>query len=342
MANQDRWCRAVSTKVAFLTLAGTRAKRVLIVTGMLGVAFSCAAQEGAGAAPAQDTQGNSPTVTSLPHGAVTIPAGTRFALVLTNPVASKSMRRGDEIYTQTIAPVLVGDQVVIPPGAFVQGKLDKLTRNGTRAQMRLQSASVVFPDGFVASAAGAIVIEGEEGTAWPVAGGGNVAGAIAAPLAGLGLGTLIGHSVGGKGTDINGMNFNPGGLKSTAIGGMVGLAAGGVISFILIAHTHHFFVDAGSPMKMTLPEPLTLAQNQVNDAVRDAQAHPVTPMPVAKRPIPPPIATPTSSGTCYTPETPGTAPTVIPGTPAIGDTPGTPDIIVPGTPAIPGTPYPCP
>ncbi len=185
MANQDRWCRAVSTKVAFLTLAGTRAKRILIVTGMLGVAFSCAAQEGAGgAAKAQDTQGNSPTVTS--HGAVTIPAGTRFALVLTNPVASKSMRRGDEIYTQTIAPVLVGDQMVIPPGAFVQGKLEKLTRNGTRAQMHMQSASVVFPDSFVASVAGAIDIEGEEGTALPAAGGGNVAGAIAAPLAGLG------------------------------------------------------------------------------------------------------------------------------------------------------------
>jgi hypothetical protein len=256
-----------------------------------------------------------------PQQTVTVPAGTRFALVLTNPVTSKTIRRGNEVFTQIIAPIVVGNQVVIPPGTFVQGKLEKLSRKGTRAQVRLQSASVVFPDGYVANTSGPTNMEDEEGTAWAMAGGRNVAGAIAAPLAGLGLGTLIGHAAGGHGTTINGMNFNPGGLKSTAIGGMAGLAAGSVLSFVLLAHTRQFFVDAGSPIQMTLAEPLTLSQTDVDDAVREAAENRVTPIPVAKRPPPPPTPT-TNTHICYTPETPGTPSTVIPGTPPIGITPG--------------------
>jgi hypothetical protein len=338
MAIPHRSRRTVSTKVAFLTLAGTQPQSLFFVVPLLLITLTSFAQEQRETSPDASANTNPPSAAS-----VTIPAGTRFALVLTNPVASRSIRRGDEVYTQTIAPIVVGDQIVVPPGTFVQGKLDKLWRKGSRAQVRLQSASLVFPNGMVTNTSGPVQVEGEEGTAWLDAGGKNVAGAIIAPLAGLGLGTLIGHATGGHGTDINGMNFNPGGLKSTAIGGMVGLAAGGALSFVFLARSHHFFVDTGSPMQMTLPESLTLTQRQISDVEQDAQENPVTPMPVAKRP-PPALLSPstTSMGTCYTPETPATPPTIIPGTPAVGNTPGTPPTVIPGRPAIPGTPYPCP
>jgi len=61
-------------------------------------------------------------------------------------------------------------------------------RKGSRAQVLLQSASRVFP---VTNTSGPVHVEGEEGTAWLDAGGKNTAGAIIAPLAGLGLGALI-------------------------------------------------------------------------------------------------------------------------------------------------------
>jgi len=38
--------------------------------------------------------------------------------------------------------------VIIPAGTFVQGKVERLTRNGSRAEMALQSVSVMFPDGY--------------------------------------------------------------------------------------------------------------------------------------------------------------------------------------------------
>jgi hypothetical protein len=271
---------------------------------------------------------------------IAVPAGTRLMLVLTHPIDSKSTHRGDEMDTQTTAPVTVGNQVVIPAGAFVQGKVEKLTRSGNRGEFLMQSVSVIFPDGYVAEVVGPINMESDEGTAWPYPSGRTTAGAIAAPLAGAGIGALIGsaaHTT--QSATLGGTTLTSSTPKGLAIGSMVGAAAGGVVALVLLARSHQFYVEVGSPMEMTLSKPVTLAKNQVADAVRQAQSQPPAITPVARRPVP---SLPSDHGTCYTPDTPGTPPTIIPGTPAIGDSPGTPDIVIPGTPPIPGTPYPCP
>jgi type IV secretion system protein VirB10 len=292
-----------------------------------------------------DSQANSP-VTAKPEtpeqdeAPVTIPAGTRLALVLTHPVDSKTMHRGDQIYAQTTAPVAVGDQVVIPAGTFVQGQMEKLTRHGSRGELLMQSLSVLFPNGYVAHLTGPLNIESDEGTAWNNPGSGAKVGAIVAPMAGLGLGAMAGsfaHTT--QSSTLGGTTITSSTPKGLAIGSVVGLAAGGVVALVLLTHSRQFFVEIGSPMELNLSQPLTLAENQVIDAVRQAQSQPPTVTPIAPRPLP---SFPTDHGTCYTPDTPGTPPTIIPGTPAIGDSPGTPDTVTPGTPSIPGTPYPCP
>lgn len=312
MANLHPSRPAVSTMAALPTLAGMKVARSLATVALLLVTLSCFAQDEAQPPASPESRSGSQASTPPQADTVTLPAGTRFALVLTHPIMSKTTRRGDEVYAQTTAPITVGEQVVIPAGTFVQGKLEKLSRNGSRGEMQMQSVAVVFPDGFVANVAGPMTIESDEGTAWKIPGGRDVAGAIVAPLAGLGIGTLIGHAAGGSGTNVNGMNFNPDGLKSTAIGGMVGLGVGGIASFIFIAHSRHFLVDVGSPMQMTLPLPLTLAGSQATAGA--SQAQPASPMPVAESMPPAPTV---NTGTCYTPDTPG-------------------------PPSIPGTPHPCP
>jgi hypothetical protein len=93
-------------------------------------------------------------------------------------------------------------------------------------------------------------------------------------------------------------------------------------------------------MEMVLQQPMSLDKARVNDAIRDAQERKAISI-QAVAPLPRPSPPAPNTGTCYTPDTPGTPPTVIPGTPSIGDMPGTPDIVIPGTPSIPGTPYPC-
>jgi len=355
VASTIRCRRPVSTMVAFLNLAATRAKKIFAIFTTLVFALNClavnsAAQEQQPQSPEQNQTQDQALAPEAPtnntttsqqsdskSATVTIPAGSNFALVLTNPVSSKVVHSGDTVYAQTTAPVLVGDQIVIPAGSFVQATVGKLSRNGSRGEMQMQSASVIFPDGYVAKIPGPLHIESDEGTAWLNPGSGTKAGVIIAPMAGLGIGAAIGaaaHTT--MSTSLGGNTITSSSPKGVAIGSIVGLGAGALVSVALLFHSRQFFIDVGSPMQMTLPQPVTLAMNEVQDAVQQAAEHPA-PVPMAS---PRPVVA--NNGTCFTPGTPGTPATFIPGTPAIGDSPGTPSTIIPGTPPTPPTPYPCP
>lgn len=200
---------------------------------------------------------------------VTLPPGTQLALILTRPIDSKTMRRGDTVFAETTAPVFADDLVAIPAGAFVQGKVEKLTRQGSRAKLLMQSVSVALPDGSVVNIKGPLEVASGEGTAFRNPSDGAKAGAVLAPLIGLGLGTAIGeaaHTT--QTTTFAGMTMTSQTLKGVTIGGITGLAAGTVASFLFVARSHHFYVVEGSPLDMTLPRPVTIAGGQSAEAAR--------------------------------------------------------------------------
>src|SRR5579884_2234985 len=142
-------------------------------------ALACGAQE----APAPTNQGqNGPSSAQT----VTIPAGTHLAMVLTQPVQTRYIRRGDDIYAQVTSPVDAEDQVVIPPGTFVQGTVDKIQRNGGRGEVRLQSMAITFPDGYVTPIAGPITLETTDGYAVKDPGSKRGASAFLLPVGGVG------------------------------------------------------------------------------------------------------------------------------------------------------------
>jgi hypothetical protein len=270
---------------------------------------------------------------------ITIPAGTHLALALVHPVDSKATHRGDEIFAQTTSPVIVASQVVIPAGTFVQGKVDKLARRSSRGELLMQSVSVVFPNGYVASIGGPVNMESDEGTAWKNPSSATKAGIIAAPLAGLGIGAAIGasqHTT--QSSTLGGTTITSNTPKGLAIGSVVGLATGAAVALVLLARSHHFYVQQGSPLDMSLPQPVILAQAQTTNT--ESAAAPVTTLP--KRPPPLPMPASTNHGTCYVPGMPGTLGSYIPGTPPIGDSPGTPGTFIPGTPPTPPVAYSCP
>ena len=292
------------------------------------------------------------------NAVVTVPAGTHLALVLTQPVQTRYIHRGDDIYAQVMSPVGAGNQVVIPPGTFVQGVVDKIQRNRGRGELRLQSMSIIFPDGYVTPIPGPMVLETTDGYAIKDPGSKRGSALIVAPLAGAGLGALIGHSVGTSEdtlttsipsgcnpSEIGCLSSNmpiPGSKgKDAAIGASIGFAAGMISSLFIMASSHHFYLDAGAPVQMTLEQSITLPQDEVARAVQQLQQHPVTVREIAPRPLPPPPDTNVDHGTCYTPGTPGTPPTVIPGVVGPDGIPGPPTVI-PGMPPTPGTAYPCP
>ncbi len=349
----------------FQTLAGTSARKSLAALTALLFTFTCMAQDNAQAQPQPLSPPDAQTSTHAPakSSTVTLPAGTRIALVLTHDIQSRSMRRGDDIYAQITSPVNSGNQVVIPPGTFVQGTVDKLQQKSGRAELHLQSLSITFPNGFVAPIAGPVTLESDEGYALKDPGPRRMIGFVALPAAGTGLGALIGHSVASSQSSTitsslppgcsgpppfcisSSLSVPPNKGESTVIGAAVGGAVGFVAALVLFASSHNFFLDVGTPVEMVLKQPLSLQEPPVADAVRDSEQQPAAVQPIARHPTAPapPNTGPlnTDHGTCYTPGSPGTPDTVIPGIPGPDGMPG-PSTTIPGTPPTPGTPYPCP
>lgn len=324
----------------FFSSVPSISRQLQIVSIMsLFVVSTCIAQQGTPAAQPPDSSGTQ--VSTNPRSqptTITIPAGTHLALALAHPVDSHSTHRGDEIFAQTTSPVIVSNQVAIPAGTFVQGKVDQLTRRGSRGELLMQSISVVFPNGYVATITGPLNMETDEGTAWNNPSSAEKAGIIAAPLAGLGIGAAIGaaqHTT--DSSTLGGTTLTASTPKGLAIGSLVGLAAGGAVSLVLLARSHHFYVQEGSPLELSLPQPVTLAQIQTTPSEGTIASTPEAP-----RGLPSPMPASAEHGTCYIPGRPGTPPTYIPGTPGTVNSPGTPDTYIPGTAPTPPIPYPCP
>jgi len=360
MAPNHRYLRFLSNLSTLQTLAKAKTMQNLALTISLLLATSSFAQESSPTTPPPNSQDNSQAAVANYKESVAVPAGTRIALVLTSSIQTRYIHRGDAIYAQVTSPVILGKEVVIPPGTFVQGTVDKLERKGGRGELHLQSMSITFPDGYVAPISGPVDLETDDGYALKDPGQGRAVGAFALPAAGAGLGALIGHSVANSQPTTITSTLPPGctgpppgclsssvtapgsTAKGTMIGSAVGAAVGMVASLVLLTSSHNFFLDVGSPVELVLRQPVSLEQDQVDDAVRQSEQHPVPTQPIAQRPQPLPPSPNSDPGICYTPGTPGTPGVDIPGTPPIGDSPGTPAIHITGIPATPPTAHPCP
>jgi hypothetical protein len=279
-----------------MSLAKTGIRQGLAITTTLLLTLSSFAEQKPPTPPpdSQPTSLDAATSAKPAPGSttITVPAGTSIALVLTHPIQSRYIHHGDDIYAQVISPIAAGDQVVIPAGTLVEGKVDKLGRNGGRGELYLQSMSITYPDGYVAPVAGPITLESDEGYALKDPGQGRIVGAIALPAAGFGLGALIGHAVANPQPNTITSTLPPGCTgpppgcltssvtgpgspgKSTVIGAAVGGTIGVVASLTLFSRSHNFFLDVGSPVEMVLPHPLVLETDQVADAVRQSERHP--------------------------------------------------------------------
>jgi hypothetical protein len=330
-------------------------KRAQLATALIGVfaALPCLAQgqpqqdQPQSQNPDSQSQSQPQTQAEIKSATITIPAGTRIALVLTQPIESRYVHRGDDIFAQVLSPVDAGNQVVIPAGTFVQGAIDKLERRSTQGELRLESLSITFPDGYVTPIAGPITLQSDEGYALKDPGGKRMVGAFALAGAGAGIGALIGHSIGKPQSEMT-SSFPAGCVgpppfctttstpvfgtqgRDTAIGIGVGAAIGMGASLALLFGSHHFYLVAGAPIQVTLQQSVSLQQDEVEKAVQQSQQHPVPVQPVAPLPVyyPPPYPYMNDN---IPPPNPGTPPMVIPGTPGPDGVPGPPTVI-PGMP----------
>jgi len=243
------------------------------------------------ALPSAPSSGSPQNAGSADNARITVPVGTQIPLVLTRSLNSNAVHSGDAVFAQVTNPVMVGDEVAIPAGTFVRGKVEKLTRRGTQGELLMRSASLVLGSGSVVELGGPINIESEQWTAWDNPEGGARAGIILAPLVGSGLGMLIGNATDKTQTTTLGGGFMPSGgfgpvpgplqpvpgLTVTTrshtglvVGGAVGGAVGFVTSIALMAHNHQFYLEEGSPLTMPLTNPVSLTRAQIAEAEHSA------------------------------------------------------------------------
>lgn len=85
-------------------------------------------------------------------GAAEIPKGTHVLLRMMNSISTRTAAEGNQVYLQTATPVAVNNQIVIPPGTYVQGSVSHAKRSGHvkgRAELGIRLETLTFAGGKV-------------------------------------------------------------------------------------------------------------------------------------------------------------------------------------------------
>ncbi|MGA2813504.1 MAG: hypothetical protein ABSG16_19045 [Candidatus Acidiferrum sp.] len=258
------------------------------------------------AAPAQQPNLSASQETPLPGAArasdatLLLPAGTKVILALTGPVWAKTAHIGDPVYGVSAFPVSIHNTMAIPPGTYVAGQIDFITRptpRTHRAEFRMHFTEMVFANGYSVEL--------------PVAAPGTAARENAA--AKDALAALVQDEVPA--------------INATATAAV----------HVDVYFTSDILLDSGSQIEMDLASPLSL--DAANVAAAAQASRPPQLLWTSATRCRPVAGTPGSPGTPAT-VIPGTPSTTVPGGPGMPDItiPGTPSTVIPGTPGTPGTP----
>lgn len=221
---------------------------------------SASAPQGNGAASGPATPGpaapaTAPDATGGPTAPATkqimVPSGTHIPLVLHNAISTKSARPGDPVYFETLYPIMIDGQVVIPAGSYVSGEVTESKRPGRvkgRGELAIKMTNMILPNAYQvnlnATPAGVGSGGGESTNSEGVIVGDSdkkddAATVAKTTAAGAGIGAIAARSAGGAGI-------------GAAAGAAVGLAA------ILLTRGPDAELPRGSTVEAVINRPLYL------------------------------------------------------------------------------------
>ena len=85
-----------------------------------------------------------------PKPPVVVPKGTVVPVELLNRLSTKTVKEGDNVYAKTIFPISIDNQIVIPVGTNIAGKIKAAERPGRvkgRASLTLSFQTMILPNG---------------------------------------------------------------------------------------------------------------------------------------------------------------------------------------------------
>lgn len=198
---------------------------------------------------------------------VTIPAGTKVPIELKNAISTKGNHEGDPIYARTTFPVVINDQILIPAGTYMQGRISEIKPAGRmthRAEVLMHFNTLVYPSGYTVALPGSIEnapavdkskVKDKEGTITGDSGKGGKAADIAIPAASGGA------LAGGLAT----------GSRAGALAGAGGGAAAGIIAAMLM-HGNEVKLTPGMTFEVVIQRDVTIDASRIrSSAVADNQ-----------------------------------------------------------------------
>lgn len=206
--------------------------------------------------PSQPAQTQAPAEQAQPappeSRQVTLPAGTRVLLQLQSPIYTKTARIGDGVYCESTFPVTQENQMAIPAGTYVKGRITHIQRPGRvkgRAELQVHFTSMIFPNGYTVDLPGTLEgtpgsynhqVTDEEGTVKANGTKGRDVGTVASTT---GAGAVIGGLASRSGT-------------GAGIGAGVGAAVG--LAQVLLTRGPDVRLERGTALEMVLQTPLTV------------------------------------------------------------------------------------
>jgi type IV secretion system protein VirB10 len=183
-----------------------------------------------------------------PKVARIVPKGTVIPVELLNRLSTKNLQEGANVYAQTIFPITVNNEIVIPVGTHVSGKIQAVERPGKvkgKASLTLSFHTMILPSGVTVPIYGALggADEGHregENTIKGESSKEKDAGTIA-------KGSLGGGAVGAIGR---------GDPRGAAVG--AGLGAGVGLATVLLTRGEDLTLPKGTELEVVLEQPLEL------------------------------------------------------------------------------------
>jgi len=186
---------------------------------------------------------------------ITVPAGTRVAVVLENGISTRSAKPGDSVYFHTNFPITQSNRIIIPVGSYLRGELTESKRPGRvkgRGEFRMRLNTLIFPNGYTvdlkaaprsADSGGKETMDSEGKVTGPGGKGKDVGTVAETTATGAGIGAI---ASGAKGAGIG-----------AGIGGLAGLAA------VLLTRGPEAELPRGSTLDIVLEREIILDGNQI-------------------------------------------------------------------------------
>jgi hypothetical protein len=171
-----------------------------------------------------------------------VPEGTVIPLSLISEISTEHANEGDGVYAQTIFPITVNDEIVIPVGSYVQGRVVNAVRPGRvtgKAEMTLTFHTLVLPTGItlpiyasLGGVGGTAERTGEAGVAGDSSKGRDVETIGTTTVTGAGVGAIAGRS------------------RGAIVGGGIGAAIG--VTEVLLTRGDDLILRPGTTIEIVL------------------------------------------------------------------------------------------